>query len=118
MIRGIHVLGLAAIALSAVTVRATEFYATRYQSLPVQDWLESRPPLAEAANVPASDDLARGLVRALPLLTIRDDARPEPLYPAVHQRTMGGVRDASRIELGHQGRSRQVRRRPFGRDWT
>ena len=77
MIRGIHVLALAAIALSAVTVRATEFYATRYQSLPVQDWFESRPPLAEAAEVPASDDLARGLLRALPLLTIREDARPE-----------------------------------------
>ena len=106
VIRGIHVLGLAAIALSAVTVRATEFYATRYQSLPVLDWLESRPPLAEAANVPASDDLARGLVRALPLLTIREDARPElPSFspPAVHQRTMGGVRDASRIELGSPG---------------
>lgn len=106
MIRGIHVLGLAAIALSAVTVRATEFYATRYQSLPVQDWLESRPPLLEAANLPASDDLARGLIRALPLLIIREDARPElPSFspPAVHQRTMGGVRDASRIELGSPG---------------
>jgi hypothetical protein len=56
--------------------------------------------------VPASDDLARGLVRVLPLLTIRDDARPElPAFspPAVLQRTMGGVRDASRIELGSPG---------------
>jgi hypothetical protein len=106
VIRGIHVLGLAAIALGVVTVRTTELYATRYQSLPVQDWLESRPPLAEAATVPASDDLARGLVRALPLLVIRDDARPElPAFspPAVLQRTMGGVRDASRIELGSPG---------------
>ena len=106
MIRGIHVLGLAAIALSAVTVRATEFYATRYQSLPVQDWLESRPPLAEAATLPASDDLARGLLRALPWLTLRDDAHPElPAFspPAIHQRTMGGVRDASRIELDSPG---------------
>jgi hypothetical protein len=106
VIRGIHVLVLVAIALSAVSLRATEFYATRYQSLPVLDWLESRPPLAEAATVPASDDLARGLARTLPLLTIRDDAHSElPAFspPAVHQRTMSGVRDASRIVLGSPG---------------
>ena len=44
-----------------LSVRATEFYATRYQSLPVLDWLESRPPLAESADLPAAADLARGL---------------------------------------------------------
>ncbi|MGI9146665.1 MAG: hypothetical protein ACR2IK_09000 [Chloroflexota bacterium] len=106
MIRGIHVLGLVAIALSAAALRATEFYATRYQSLPVLDWIESRPPLAESANLPAAEDLARGLSRALPLLVIRDDARPHlPAFspPAILQRTMGGVRDASRIELGSAG---------------
>jgi hypothetical protein len=106
VIRGIHVLGLVAIALGASSVRATEFYATRYQSLPVFDWLESRPPLVESANLPASADLARGLARALPLLTIQQDARPElPAFspPAIYQRTMGGVRDASRIELGSPG---------------
>jgi hypothetical protein len=106
VIRGIHVLGLVAIALSAVSVRATEFYATRYQSLPVLDWLESRPPLAESANLPASEDLARGMSRALPLLTIQQDAQPLlPAFspPAILQRTMGGVRDASRIELGSPG---------------
>jgi hypothetical protein len=106
VIRGIHVLGLAAIALSAASLRATEFYATRYQSLPVLDWIESRPPLAEAADVPASVDLARGLARAMPLLVIRDDARPHlPAFspPAILQRTMGGVRDAARIVLGSPG---------------
>ena len=54
MIRGVHVLGLMAILLAAVSVRATEVYTTRYQSLPVLDWVESRPPLAEAANVPTA----------------------------------------------------------------
>jgi hypothetical protein len=106
VIRGIHVLGLVAIALSATSVRATEFYATRYQSLPVLDWIESRPPLAESANIPAAADLARGLARTVPLLTIRDDARPHlPAFspPAILQRTMGGVRDASRIVLGSPG---------------
>jgi len=106
VIRGIHVLALVAIALSATSLRATEFYATRYQSLPVLDWVESRPPLAESANLPAAQDLARGLSRAMPLLTIRDDARPRlPAFspPAILQRTMGGVRDASRIVLGSPG---------------
>jgi len=106
VIRGIHVLGLVAIALSAASVRATEFYAARYQSLPVLDWIESRPPLTESSTVPASADLARGLARAMPLLTIRDDARPHlPAFspPAILQRTMGSVRDASRIVLGSPG---------------
>jgi hypothetical protein len=106
VIRGVHVLGLAAILLAAVSVRATEFYATRYQSLPLLDWLESRPPLAESADLPAASDLVRGLARALPLLTIRDDARPRtPEFgpPAFFQRTIGGVRDASRIEMGTPG---------------
>ncbi|MDQ6671409.1 MAG: hypothetical protein M3069_11780 [Chloroflexota bacterium] len=106
MIRGIHVLGLVAILLGATSVRATEFYATRYQSLPVVDWVESRPPLAESANLPAAEELARGLSRAMPLLVIRDDARPHlPAFspPAILQRTIGGVRDASRIVLGSPG---------------
>jgi hypothetical protein len=106
VIHGYHALAIAAILLTAVSVRATEFYTTRYQSLPVQDWLESRPPLAESANLPAASDLVRGIARALPLLTIRDDARPRtPEFgpPAYFQRTIGGVRDASRIELGTPG---------------
>lgn len=106
MIRGIHVLALVAIVLGATSVRATEFYAARYQSLPVLDWIESRPPFEEAASVPASADLARGLARAMPLLVVRDDARPHlPAFspPAILQRTMGGVRDASRIVLGSPG---------------
>jgi hypothetical protein len=110
VIRGVHVLAVVAIVLAAVSMRATEFYATRYQSLPVLDWLESRPPLAESTSVPAASDLARGLLRALPLLIIRNDARPlMPVFgpPAVVQRTMGGVRDASRIELGSPGTFQQ-----------
>jgi hypothetical protein len=106
VIRGIHVLSTAAILLAAVSVRATEFYATRYQSLPVLDWLESRPPLAESARVPPAVELARGLSRALPLLTIRFDARPRlPAFgpPAYVQRTVSGVRDAARIDLGSPG---------------
>ncbi len=103
---GVHVLAVAAILLTAVAMRATEFYTTRYQSLPVQDWLESRPPLAESTNLPAASDLVRGIARVLPLLAIRDDARPRtPEFgpPAYFQRTIGGVRDASRIELGTPG---------------
>src|SRR5262249_46684149 len=49
---------------------------------------------------------ARGRARALPLLTVSDDARPRlPAFgpPAIVQRTMGGVRDASRIELASPG---------------
>jgi hypothetical protein len=106
VIRGVHAVAIAAILLSAVSMRATEFYTTRYQSLPVLDWLESRPPLTESAEVPAASDLVRGMARTLPLLTIRDDARPRtPEFgpPAFFQRTIGGVRDASRIELGTPG---------------
>src|SRR6266581_4560714 len=101
-IRGVHVLGVVAILLCAVAVRATEIYTTRYQTLPALDWIESRPPLDEAVDVPAASDLARGLSRTMPLLIISDDARPWlPIFgpPAVIQRTMGGVRDASRIVL-------------------
>jgi hypothetical protein len=104
--RGVHLLALVAIALGAVAIRATEFYTTRYQSLPVLDWLESRPPLAESSALPAASDLVRGLARSMPLLVIRDDARPRlPAFgpPAYVQRTMGGVRDAARIELGSPG---------------
>jgi hypothetical protein len=104
--RGVHCLALAAIVLAAVAVRASEVYATRYQTLPVLDWLESQPPLAEADDLPPAADLARGLVRVLPLLIIRSDARPMlPGFgpPAVVQRTIGGVRDAARIQLGSPG---------------
>jgi hypothetical protein len=105
-VRGVHAVAITAILLAAVAVRATEAYTTRYQSLPALDWLESRPPLAESADVPAAADLARGLSRALPLLTIRDDVRPRlPAFgpPAVVQRTLPGVRDAARIQLGSPG---------------
>jgi hypothetical protein len=106
LIRGYHVIAVTAILLGIVAMEATEVYASRYQSLPALDWVESRPPLAESTNLPAASDLARGLATALPLLTIRNDARPMlPIFgpPAVVQRTMGGVRDASRIELGTPG---------------
>jgi hypothetical protein len=109
VIRGVHVLGVATILLAAVSVRATESYTARYQTLPVLDWLESRPPLAESGHVPAASDLVRGLARALPLLTITDDVRPRLTAfgpPAHSQRTMGGVRDAARIELGTPGQYR------------
>jgi hypothetical protein len=106
MVGGRHVLAIAAIVLGAISMQATEVYTSRYQSLPVLDWVESRPPLSESMNLPSASDLARGLARAMPLLTIRADARPMlPIFgpPAVVQRTMGGVRDASRIELGTPG---------------
>ena len=106
MIQGVHVLAVSAIVLTALSVRATELYTTRYQSLPVQDWLESRQPFAQSVAVPAATDLARGLVRALPLLVIRSDAQTFlPMFapPAFFQRTIGGVRDAARIELGSPG---------------
>ena len=102
MIRPGHVVALAGLALSTLAFRATEYYTTRYQTLPVMDWLESRPPLAESNSVPPAADLARGLLRSLPLLVIRDDARPLlPVFtpPAIVQRTVGGVRDAARFEL-------------------
>ena len=57
-LRGGHVLVIAAIVLAAVSLRATEFYASRYQSLPLLDWLESRPPLAESAALPPAGALA------------------------------------------------------------
>ena len=105
MIRGVRALAICAIVLGGLSVRATEFYATRYQSLPVLDWLESRPPLAESGDLPAAADLARGLAWALPLLTIRREGPHVPGFgpPALVQRTMGGVRDAARIELSSPG---------------
>jgi hypothetical protein len=105
VIRGVHALAICAIVLGGLSVRATEFYATRYQSLPVLDWAESRPPLAESADLPAAADLARGLSRALPLLTIRDESTRIPTFgpPAIVQRSMAGVRDSARIELASPG---------------
>jgi len=105
-IRGIHLVGLVALLFGALAFRATEYYTTRYQTLPVLDWLESRPPLAESAAVPPAADLARGLVRTTPVLVIRDDVRPLlPVFgpPAFVQRTIGGVRDAATIQLGTPG---------------
>jgi hypothetical protein len=103
----VHALAIWAIVLGGLSVRATEFYVARYQSLPVLDWVESRPPLAESTDVPAAADLARGLSRAVPLLTIRYEATRIPTFgpPALVQRTMAGVRDAARIELGSPGES-------------
>jgi hypothetical protein len=103
---GVHVLIGVAMVLAAVTVDATERYTSRYHSLPVLDWLESRPPLSDSAEVPTAIDLARGVTRALPLLVIRDDARTQmPLFgpPSSVQRIVGGVRDAARIDLGSPG---------------
>ncbi len=108
---GRHVLALAALLLAALAFRGTEYYTTRYQTLPVLDWLESRPPLVQATTVPAAADLARGLVRTTPVLVIRDDVRPlQPVFgpPAFVQRTVGGIRDAAAIQLGTPG--------AFGRD--
>jgi hypothetical protein len=106
MISGFHVLSIAAILLAAATVRTTELYTARYQSLPMSDWLESREPLAQTGGLPAAVDLARGLARSLPLLVIRDDARTQmPVFgpPSSVQRVVGGVRDAARIQLGSAG---------------
>ena len=103
MFRGFHAIGLMAIVLGVLAVRATEVYTARYQTLPVLDWLESRPPLVESTNVPAAADLVRGLPRVLPLLVMQDDVRPLlPIFgpPGAVQRTVGGVRDAARITLG------------------
>lgn len=106
MISGFHVLALVAVVLGAVAVRATEVYTTRYQTLPVLDWVESRPPLLESQRVPAAFELARGLQQFLPLLAVRDDARtflPGFGPPPGLQRTVSGVRDASTIALGSPG---------------
>jgi hypothetical protein len=106
MIRGPHAVALMALLLAALAFRATEYYTSRYQTLPVLDWLESRPPLAESRAVPPAADLVRGLAGSLPLLVVRDDVRPLlPVLgpPAVAQRTIGGVRDAASIELGAPG---------------
>ena len=54
VIRGVHALAVCGIVLGALSVRATEFYATRYQSLAVLDWVESRSPLVESADVPTA----------------------------------------------------------------
>ncbi len=106
MIGGTHVLAIVAILLVAATVRSTELYTDRYQTLPMLDWLESRQPLAEATDIPSAVDLARGVARAVPLLVIRDDARTQmPVFgpPSSVERVMGGVRDAARISLGSPG---------------
>jgi hypothetical protein len=103
---GVHLLIATAMVLTAVAVDATERYTSRYHSLPVIDWLESRPPLTDSADVPSAIDLARGVSRALPLLTIRNDARTQmPVFgpPSSVQRVVGGVRDAARIDLGSPG---------------
>jgi hypothetical protein len=100
---GLHLLVVVALLLAAISVDATEQYTSRYHSLPVLDWLESRPPLTDSADVPSAIDLARGVSSALPLLVIRNDARTQmPLFgpPSQIQRLVGGVRDAARIELG------------------
>jgi hypothetical protein len=102
VIRGWHVLALVGLILTAVAVRSTEFYASRYEMLPVIDWLESRPPLAQSRDMPSALDLARSLPRFMPLLVIREDAHTvAPIFgpPASVQRTVGGVRDAARILL-------------------
>jgi hypothetical protein len=114
-VRGSHLLAVAGILLASLAVRGTEVYASQYQTLPVLDWLEARPPLAESASVPSAADLARGIVQTSPLLVISDDVRPllgvfGP--PAVVQRTMGGVRDAARIQLGAPGLARQASDQP------
>jgi hypothetical protein len=93
---------LASIVLGAMALRATERYASQYQSLPMLDWLEAHPPFEEAGGVPSAADLAHGFVLAEPLLVIRDDVRPYVPQlgpPAVGQRTIGGVRDAARVQL-------------------
>ncbi|HEY2593431.1 MAG TPA: hypothetical protein VGK33_06000 [Chloroflexota bacterium] len=103
---GIHLLIAVAMLLAAVSVEATEQYTSRYHSLPVLDWLESREPLTDSANVPTAIDLARGVSRAMPLLVIRNDARTQmPVFgpPSSIQRVVGGVRDAARIDLGSPG---------------
>lgn len=98
-----RVLAVAAIGLGLLALRACERYTSEYQTLPAIDWLESRPPLAESADLPSAIDLARGAARVLPLLGIRDDARP---YlpglgpPSLSRRTIGGVRDAAVIQVG------------------
>jgi hypothetical protein len=100
---GVHLLIVVGLLLAAVSVDATEQYTSRYHSLPVLDWLESRAPLTDSADVPSAIDLARGASRALPLLVIRNDARTQmPLFgpPSQIQRVVGGVRDAARIDLG------------------
>ena len=63
-----RVVVVAAMLLCAFAVRGTELYTSRYQSLPVLDWIESRSPLTESADVPPASDLARGLARAMPML--------------------------------------------------
>jgi hypothetical protein len=96
---GVHLVIAVAMVLAALAVDATERYTSRYHSLPVVDWLESRPPLTDSADVPSAIDLARGVSRALPLLVIRNDARTQmPVFgpPSSVQRVVGGVRDAPR----------------------
>jgi hypothetical protein len=100
------VLVLFSLLLAALAFRSTEYYTTRYQTLPVLDWLESRQPLAESSAVPSAADLARGFARTTPLLVIKDDVRPlMPVFgpPAFVQRTIGGVRDAARFDMGAPG---------------
>jgi hypothetical protein len=105
-IHGFHVLAVIGLLLWFVAIQSTELYTSRNQTLPVLDWVESRWPVTEAADVPAAADLARGLAKTQPLLVIRDDARSWlPIFgpPAVLQRSIGGVRDAAQIVVGSPG---------------
>jgi hypothetical protein len=103
---GAQIVAAVGVMLLAASVRSTELYAGRYQTLPMLDWLESRQPLAEADEVPSAVDLARGAARAVPLLVIRNDASTQlPVFgpPSSVQRVVGGVRDAARITFGSPG---------------
>jgi hypothetical protein len=98
-----RVLVLVGLGFALMALRACERYTSEYQTLPALDWLESRPPLAEAGDLPLAMDLARGLLVAQPLLVIRDDARPYVPGlgpPSLSRRTIGGVRDAAVIQIG------------------
>jgi hypothetical protein len=100
---GWRVVALLALGLGLLALRACERYTSEYQTLPAIDWLESRVPLAESGDVPAAADLARGAARVMPLLVVRDDARPYVPGlgpPSLSRRTIGGVRDAAVIQLG------------------
>jgi hypothetical protein len=92
-----------ALGLGLLALRGCERYTTEYQTLPVLDWLESRPPLYEAGRLPPAADLARGLARVRPYLAVTSDvAAFEPIFapPGVAQRRASGVRDAATIQLG------------------
>lgn len=97
-----HVYGLALSVLLAVYARAAERYTPVYQTPPILDWVEARPPLVESAAVPPARALVEAAGRLLP--GWRSDgfiSSPRPAFevPSNIVRVASGLRDSGSVRL-------------------